>query len=512
MKQGFIYRNSLYGVVFVTGGCVLVLEVLATRILMPYYGTTIFTVSSVIGVVLAALSVGYYVGGRVADRSPVENNLFNIVLLGGLSVFGLQMMNLYVLPASGYLLSMITGPPVFSMLLFFVPAFLLGTVSPYIVTLQYQRMPDEGVGKVSGSVFFWGTVGSILGTFLTGFYLIPAFGIKHIITGVGLVLIATGLLGQSSFRRGGRDASKMMIVVLIVGFSIWLSREVLLPEEVVYLKDGIYDRVWVVDTEYDGRLARFLYQDATVEGAIYLPGGETVFEYANYFELYKLAKPKLDRALAIGGGAMIVPRMILEREGDVEIEVVEIEPMLFDVSHNYFGVPRDKRIKEIVEDGRRYLHGTPYEYDLVYLDAYKGWSVPAHLTTREFLELVKSKLSQDGAMVANLIGSLQGEGLTYAKAQIETWRTVFPNSYFFAVSDPNSPEIQNLAAVGFKTDKNLDLTASLPESERKGVLLTLSDHLISLEEGDVLSDVIFTDDYAPVEWLLAKDLKRYGNL
>ena len=488
----------------------LVIEVLATRILTPYFGTTIFTITSVIGVVLAALSLGYYVGGRVADKAPLEKNLFNTILASGFSVFGLQMINLYVLPTGGYLLSMITGPPVFSMLLFFLPAFLLGTVSPYVITLQHKRLPEEGVGRISGNVFFWGTIGSLIGTFLTGFFLIPTFGIKSILTGVALVLIAVGFLGQSSVWGRRKEMPKLLILLMLLGLATWLSRGLPVSDKVIYLKDGIYDRVTVVDIEFEGRPARFLFQDATAESAIYMPDGETAFDFNNYYELYKLASPSLDRALVIGGGAMTVPKLILEREPKAKVEVAEIEPTLFEISHDYFGVPKDGRLYEIVEDGRRYLYNTQQEYDLIYLDAYRGWSVPAHLATKEFLELAKQKLSSDGAIVANLIGNAGDSEKTYAKAQMATWKRVFPNSYFFATVDPNSSKIQNLAAVGLKSDRKVDLAMDFPDDEGAGVMSSLNRHLISLEDGAVFSEIILTDDFSPVEWLLARDLKRSG--
>jgi spermidine synthase len=511
MKNTFIYNNSLYGIVFITGACVLVIEVLATRILTPYFGTTIFTISSVIGVVLAALSAGYYIGGRIADKAPNEKILFNTILISGFSVFGLQIINLYILPIGGYLLSMTVGPPVFSILLFFLPAFLLGTVSPYIVTLQHKRRSDEGVGKISGNVFFWGTIGSLLGTFLAGFYLIPTFGIKNIITGIALILITLGLLGLNSLWAKKGKAPKLMIVLMLIIFSVWLSREATTPEKVIFSKDGKYDRIQIIDTEYNGSPARILMQDATLESAIYTSNRETAFAFNNYYELYKLVRPSIDRALVIGGGAMTIPRLIIENSPETEVEVVEIEPALFDISHKYFNVPKDERLHEIVEDGRRYLHSSTQEYDLIYLDAYRGWSVPAHLTTIEFLELAKQRLSKDGVLIANLIGNIHVSEQTYAKTQIATWKQAFPNSLFFAAVDPDSPELQNLAAIGFNTDQAIDSSIDLPKIKEEGVLSTLNEHLIPLKDDEVLSDVIFTDDYAPVEWLLARDLQRSSN-
>jgi len=478
-------------------------------VLSPYYGTTIFTVSSVIGVVLAALSVGYYFGGRLADKHPAEKYLFNIILLSGLSVLLMQLLNLFVLPISAYLLSMIWGPLVFSVGLFFLPALLLGMISPYAVTLQYRRLGDEGVGRVSGSIFFWGTVGSLLGTFLTGFYLIPSFGIKNIVTGVALVLLLVGLLGRSRLVKREREVVGLVGLVIIAGSSLGAFRLATWPEQVLWLKDGIYDRVAVVDVVYKEKPARVLFQDATAETAIYLSSGKTALEFNRYYELYKLVRPTLDRALVIGGGAMTVPRLLVENDPYVEVEVVEIEPMLFDLSYQYFNVPASERIVEIVEDGRRYLYNSSAKYDLIYLDAYRGWNVPSHLATEEFLKLAYDRTSDNGVVVANIIGNVHESELTYAKVQMATWRKVWPNSYFFATEDPDSEKIQNIAAVGFKTEEPVELSYAGPVNE-DSPLPGLQEHLI--EEVEEEKELVYTDDYAPVEWLLARDLQRFGDI
>ena len=510
MLINWVKNNKLKAVVFLTGGCVLVVEVVATRILAPFFGTTIFTVSSVIGVVLAALSVGYYLGGRIADKYTKEEYLFNIIILSGLSVLALQLLLAFLLPMSVNFFSMVSGPPVFSVLLFFGPALLLGMVSPYAVALQHKSQPEEGAGTVAGSIFFWGTAGSIVGTFLTGFYLIPHYGLRLIVTGVALLLLGIGLLGNSQRLFSSRKrTTNFVVMAVMVGMSLWVIQQGRWSDKVVYMIDGLYDRITITDTIYEGRLARILWQDATAESAILLPDGETAFGFNKYFELYKLTRPELNKALVIGGGAMIVPKMLLENDPAVRVDVAEIEPRLFGLARRYFQVPDSERLRVVIEDGRRYLHKSPGEYDLIYLDAYRGWNVPPHLATFEFLQLARDKTSANGVMEANLIGNVGVEETTYATAQIATWRKVWPNSYFFAAVDPDTKDIQNIAAVGFKTSKRVEIAE--PENLMPGsILSSLPAQLIEGLEEPSENTVIFTDDYAPVEWLLARDLRRFG--
>jgi len=189
-----IKHNILPIAVFLTGACVLIVEIVATRVLSPFYGNTIFTVSSVISVILAALSVGYYAGGRFADRHPSLRWFFGIILLSGLVLLLFHFIGIITLPILGYALSISVGPLVSSLLLFFLPAFLLGTLSPYAVKLQSVNFPEQGVGSVAGKIFFWSTLGSIVGSLLAGFILIPYFGVNQIIIANGVVLFFLGLI------------------------------------------------------------------------------------------------------------------------------------------------------------------------------------------------------------------------------------------------------------------------------------------------------------------------------
>src|SRR3989344_8025256 len=227
--------------VFITGACVLIIEITATRVLSPFYGNTIFTVSSVISVILAALSAGYYFGGRTADKSPSFFWFFNIILLSGLVLLALHSIGVFVLPVLGSALSLSQGPLVSSLLLFFLPAFLLGMLSPYAVKLQSVNFPEQGIGTVSGKIFFWSTLGSIAGSLSAGFFLIPNFGISQIIIATGAALFFLGFLGLLT--SGEKKFSIRTLLVLIILVSISLYSSYSATGSVLYSKDGIYEKI-----------------------------------------------------------------------------------------------------------------------------------------------------------------------------------------------------------------------------------------------------------------------------
>jgi predicted membrane-bound spermidine synthase len=192
--MGFLKKYFLLFVVFVTGASVLIVEIVAVRVLSPYYGNTIFTVSSVISVILAALSIGYYVGGKLADRYPSSRWFFGIILLSGLILLSLHFIGIILLPLLSLTFSISTGPLVSSLFLFLIPALLLGALSPYVIKLQSVQFPNQGIGSIAGEIFFWSTPGSIFGSLLAGFILIPIFGINQIFIATGVVLFFLGLI------------------------------------------------------------------------------------------------------------------------------------------------------------------------------------------------------------------------------------------------------------------------------------------------------------------------------
>ncbi|HCM36384.1 MAG TPA: hypothetical protein DIS53_00405 [Candidatus Wildermuthbacteria bacterium] len=484
-------KYILLSVVFVTGACVLVIEIVAVRVLSPYYGNTIFSVSSVITVILAALSIGYYAGGRLADRRPSYNLFYGIIVTSGAMVLALQLLALTLLPYMGYRLSLVSGPLVSSMILFFLPGLLLGTLSPFAIKLQKLRVPEEGVGTVAGKVFFWSTCGSIVGSLGAGFILIPRLGVNEIFLGTGVILLAVGMIGMVI------SGAKKENVLFCMGVSAVLLGSVFstlaaAKADVMYETDGLYEKITVYDGKYKGRQARFLKQDWSSSSAMFLDSDELAYEYTKYYQLYKIFTPNPKEALVIGAGAYSVPKALFQELPEIRVDVVEIEPALVEVGKRFFRVPDNPRLANYIEDGRRFLHDSHTTYDIIFSDVYVS-SIPAHFVTKEFFEIAKSKLAPEGIFLANIVGDLASDPPSFVLAEMKTLRAVFPQSYFFAMKSPVSEELQNFIFVGHKSEKSVNLEGS-----------AFYGKLIDLSRFDFDLYPLLTDNFAPVEYLTAQ--------
>ncbi len=502
--NNFFKNYLLLIIVFITGAAVLVIEVAATRILSVYFGNTIFTVSSVISVILLALSLGYFVGGRLADKRASEYLFFQLIALSGLSVFLLQLLNSILIPSISGMFSLQYGPMVTSLFLFLFPGFLLGMLSPLVATLQKVRLKTQGIGQITGDVFFWSTLGSIVGSVATGFYLIPTFGVSQIILGVGMTLVAIGLWGMIT--SGKLIGSRKKILIFFIGVSLIqilfvVILDTLKQKDVVYASDGVYDNILIFDHAYEGKPTRFLQQATDASSAMYLDSPELVYDYTKYYSVYKLVSLDIKNALVIGGGAYSVPKALLTADPDVVVDVAEIEPDLFTVGKKYFRVPDDQRLVNHVEDGRRFLQDTDKKYDVLFIDAFH-FSIPAHLTTKEFFALSREKLSTEGMCIVNIIGSLSNEKPSFLLSEIKTFKSVYPNSYFFALSSPTKTYPQNIIMVGYNSEKKLDLS-SLQTDDM--FLASIPEHLIRVEDYLLEEHPVFTDDYAPAEYFIIHD-------
>jgi spermidine synthase len=493
--------------VFLTGAGVLIIEVVATRILSPYFGNTIFTVSSVLTVVLAALSVGYYIGGRISDIKPDKNIFFGIILLGGLSVLVLYWLQVLFLPSLGNLLPLTFGPLITSVLLFFAPSLLLGMLSPFAIKLAQVQSKDRGLGSVVGSIFFFSTMGSIGGSLAAGYLLVPYFGVGAIILGVGFGLVFLGMIPLLFLGMDRKTSIKVAAIVMI----LTLGYGFLTPHtDALYDKNGIYEKITIVDGEYEGRDARFLFQDSSASGAIFLDSDDLVYEYTKYYALNEVFTPEVNRALFIGGGAYSMPKAMMDDLPNAHIDALEIEPDLIELGEKYFDLPADRpNLNTPIADGRRFLHDTKDKYDYIFSDVYDSYySIPMHFTTQEFFQLSYDKLNDNGVFIANVIGSLDQQTPSFLWSEVRTLQTVFPNVYVFGVESSESPEVQNLILVGHKNPKPALLEEAKLNSSDHDVIRSLQTHQVNIHKFDLSNHPVLTDDYAPVESWTGELLRR----
>jgi spermidine synthase len=511
--MGSFARHLLPLVVFITGASVLIVEVVAVRVLSPYYGNTIFTVSSVISVILLALSVGYYAGGVLADRRPSLHWFFGIILASGLLLLAFHLLGTVILPWLGEALSIEVGPLVSAAALFLLPALLLGTISPYAVKLQSVHAPERGVGSVSGQIFFWSTLGSITGSLLAGFVLIPAVGIDRILIATGVVLFALGLVPLLAI--GGRGKG---VYAALVALALLLGAPRLLAgpsgDTPVYVRDGVYQKITIYEGEYYGRPTRFLLLDRSESGAMFLDSDdptELVYDYTKYYALYRIFTPRVRNALVLGGGAYSIPKALLRELPDATIDVAEIEPSFLELSKRYFRVEESPRLRNHVEDGRRFLRDAATPYDLIFGDVYYSYfSVPPHFTTREFFALAKSRLAPGGVFIANMIGDLSRRQPSLIMAEIKTFQDVFPNTYFYAVDSPEKTDLlQNITLVGYNSDRRVDVFAPPVTTNPDELIRFLRFKVIDVTARFELSPYpILTDNFSPIEYVTARVLRR----
>ena len=496
-------RGSLWGIrfnVFVSGAVVMALELVGSRILAPVFGDSIFVWGALIGVVMAALSLGYYVGGRMADRRPSYGTFTLILISAGVLILLIPLSSPFILEVtclSGagdrY------GPILASLLLLAAPTILLGMVSPYSVRMSAESISN--LGGISGSLGSISTAGSIFGTFFTVFVLIPGFGVRQIVFSLGVVLIAVAVVGMTWVEKGLIFSLVLVLMMpsLFAGGGPFLG----IAGNTLVRKDTPYSTLTVIDSDAEG--TRTLYLNNMPHSAMYLNGSNrAVYRYTDYFNMAFLFNPEAERVLFIGGGGFSGPKQFLEYYPNATVDVVEIDPDVVTVAREHFGVPDDPRLRVFAMDGRAFLReaGT---YDIVVLDAYSKTYVPFHLMTREFFEALDEHLSPDGVVVSNLISSLIGDTSELLEAEVATIGSVLPQVYLFPTRSMQLSQVQNINLIATKAPARLegpDLQAMATAFPVPGV--PFERYIGTLVNADILAggELVLTDDYAPAEALL----------
>ncbi|WP_299234408.1 spermidine synthase [Natronomonas sp.] len=483
--------------VFVSGVASMGLEILAGRMIAPEFGSSIYTWGSIIGVFLAALSLGYHYGGkRAAERASVER--LSWLLLGTAAYVALVIFAGDILLGAG---SAFPLPGRFASLpavtlLFGPPTYLLGFISPYAAELS----GTEAVGEASGRVYAVGTVGSILGAFGTTFLLIPALGIDAIGFLFGAVLVVTALsISLPSIDREPFFATigvGLLLIAAIGSGAVGVSS----GGQVVYQTQTPYQELEVTDLGD----TRTLYLDGQRHSAMNLEDPDRhVFGYTRYFHMpYLFAEDpeEIDRVLFVGGGGFSGPKRFVS-EYNATVDVVEIDPEVIDVATEYFRVEESERLNIYNDDGRRFLDETDRTYDLIVLDAYKKDKVPFELTTVEFMELTSERLSEDGILFANLIAAPNGPASEFYRAEYRTMEQVYPRVYSFPTAGPGV--VQNIEIVATKNPETVTESQLQARNRDREIGIDLEREIENYRRDEPTDDVpILRDDRAPVDSLL----------
>ena len=493
---GSFYRRTILEVtVFVCGALVMIFEIIGSRILAPFIGTSTYVWTSLIGVILASLSLGYWLGGRLADRRPDAKVLASVILVAG------ALISLTVL-VKDTLLSMIAGMAVgleiqslIAALLLFAPASVcLGIVTPFAVRLKMRSV--ETTGRTVGSLYALSTVGSIVGTFAAGFFLIPFVGsIRTLYLISGSLIILAFLLVPFAVSKMNIAAVALFILAIAASET---NSYILRQKSDVYDEDTEYNRVKVFKTvdPGTGRAVRALAIDPYLtQSEAFLDSDELVSDYLRYYHLARYFKPDFQESLMIGGAGYSFPKEYLRVYENARMDVVEIDPQMTDIAREFFRLTDDPRLNIIHEDGRMFINRAPSDhYDAVFLDAFSALgSVPAHLTTVEAVTNMYRMLKSDGVVIFNLGSAITGPGSRFLNAELQTYRRVFPQVYLFKVNSgyPDT-QLQNLIIVAARSP---DRPRFVSED---ALIATLLRHLYTAPQS--AAEHCLTDDLAPVEY------------
>ena len=384
----------LYVIVSISGAAVLAIEILGTRMLGPYFGVSLFLWSALITVTLAALSVGYALGGRWADTGPTYSRL--AMMLGGAGLWFLicpllREPLLHRLDPLGLRAGVLVAAGGF----FFVPLLLLGMVSPYAIRLRATSLGE--VGKTAGDMYALSTVAGVIAALLTGFVLIPHVGVSRLVLWVGVLLLGGAILALVAARSSVRAlAGGIAIIVLAMGAAGGLPLErANVSAGLLEVRQSPYAEIRVVDWEgmrmllIDGGLHTLTQPDVWRSGFQYVVVLDAV---RNLFD-----EPGKLCLVGLGGGSVAKN---YDHTG-WSVDVVEIDPEIVSVARRHFGLADDEG-RVFLMDGRRYFRTTGETYDLVILDAFGSSSIPFHLVTRESFAEIKSRLAPRGILALNV--------------------------------------------------------------------------------------------------------------
>lgn len=478
-------------VVFFSGAIVMVLQLVGSRLLAPFFGNSLFVWTSLIGVMLGFMALGGYLGGRLADRRLSTSVLFWILLATSTSISVMAVAERALLTSLAEGSDLRAAAVLSAAILFAVPSMLLGSVSPYCTRLRLHALSDSGA--TLGSLYALSTFGSIVGTFAAGFWLIATVGSHELIGWLGAAVLALSLLVAAPL--AARRIAALGGAAIMVALAMFASS----GYEGSF--DTQYDRYFVGTMREDvtGReIVTLARDDYSIESATYADTGEPyLFDYYDYYDAALAAVPTLRRTLLIGGGAFSYPRHQLRLYPESSVDAVEIDPELVEVARETFALTEDPRLTVIIEDGRTFLNRADATYDVVLIDAFKSaGSIPYQLATRESMQRCYDLLSSDGILAMNLITSAEGPGSRLLWAEYRTLKAVFPQVEVFAVFDGDDPgAVQNMAVIAGK-NASVDLLARL-----SAVAPDLTARRIA-PPPEAASLPVITDDFAPVDQYL----------
>jgi spermidine synthase len=491
-------RPPLAVVVFVVGAASLGAEIAAARLLAPYFGASTTIWANTIAVVLLALSAGYWLGGRLADRRPDQRRLSALVLLAAVALAAVPFVarpflsaavNALDATSAGAFLGSLLGV----LLLVAGPVMLLGAVAPFAIRLSLSDVDRSGA--TSGRLYAISTAGSLVGTFLSALVLVPFAGTQRTFLAFAAALALVAALGL-----GIRWLAAALLVAALLAIPPGTTKAAPAGERVLWESETQYQYARV--TEDRAGVRRLELNEGLAVHSLYRPGRVLTQDYWDEFLVApRLALGAPPRKLAILGNAGgTMARAYGHYFPSTAIDAVEIDSKLTDVGRRFFGMTAP-RLSTHTADARPWLRESAGGYDAIFVDAYRQPYIPFYLATREFFELCRERLSSGGAVVIN-VGHPTGDS-TLERALSRTLRAAFP----VVLRDPAEPTNTILIAstAPAAAQRLASQLPALPAQLQPIAAATSERTRPALDGGELL-----TDDRAPVEWLIDRSIVEYA--
>jgi spermidine synthase len=523
-----IGRGYLYLLVFTAGFTTLGVELSAARLLDPWFGNSLIVWAVLIGLILLYLAVGYWLGGRIADRSP---HLTTLLRLAGLAALGVGLAPTVARPVlrlasqglADFNAGVLAGSMAGVLVLFALPVTLLGCVNPFAIRLAIRDVRSSG--QVAGRIYAISTVGSILGSFLPVLLLIPAIGTRRTFATLALVLL---LVVAGGFLRSRRvwDALASLSALLLVAWLGWAPTGPIKPAAgLLYETESAFNYIQVIDAGFERQLR--LNEGEGIH-SVYRPAGGLADGIWDYFLLAPAFNPapydpaQVRRVAIVGLAAGTMARLFTEAYGPIPIDGAELDPEIIAVGRAWFDMNLPN-LNAVAMDGRRFLansrsadwyigkldappstnlpgyQATPLPtYQLIAVDAYRAPYIPFHLTTVEFFALARERLAADGVVAVNVGRTHTDYSLVDAIAA--TMRLVFPSVYVVDMPDEGSPLGNSLVVATRRPTTLDDFRVNLTAFDHPLLVEVASRTAPQARAADPPAGTpIFTDDRAPVE-------------
>jgi spermidine synthase len=490
----------LYLVVFGTGVSILAIELAASRLLAPYFGTSIFVWGNIIGVILIALSLGYWMGGKLADQHPSQQYLMYLLAVAGVLtsliplIFPWYIRGLEI--SGSFIIFLLIGSLLAMLLLFFLPIFILGMVSPWAMRIMILDVASSG--RTAGSLYAFSTLGSIVGTFLSAFVLIPFWGTRETIYLAAIILLLLAALGLKK-----KPIFFLLVLIQVLFFFITRDQQIKAVRGVIFERESPYQFIQIVENNNRYELK---VNDGLGTQSIYDPDSILVNNYYDYYTILPFFQSPSEAkdALIIGLGGGTISRQYLHLFQDhfqVNIDGVELDPEIIKAAQDHFDLA-DQKINIYVDDGRNFLKKTDNIYDIIIVDAYSQQIyIPFYMTTIEFFQLTKNHLPPEGILAINVNAASADSKMLVGMER--TLNAVFPHVYASPVGQGfNWLVLASSAGLDFKQmKKNVDLDILEPVA---------TEVILNMEEVNVPDSInFFTDNQAPIEFLTEQEIYNY---